>query len=47
MTRSGRERAGETVRVPMPGRCALVRVVVERSASAPVYVDRPWAAPRR
>ena len=38
---------GETVRVPVPGRCALVRVVVERSASAPVYVDCPWAAPKR
>jgi hypothetical protein len=38
---------GELVQVPVPGRCALVRVVVGRSWSAPVYVDCPWAAPKR
>jgi hypothetical protein len=34
---------GELVRIPMPGRCALLRAVIGRSASAPVYVDCPWA----
>jgi hypothetical protein len=36
----------ETVAVPVPGTCALVRVVVGQSASAPVYVDCPWASSR-
>lgn len=35
---------GELVRISMPGRCALVRVAVGRSLSAPVYVDCPWAS---
>ena len=34
---------GETITIPMPGRCALVRAVVGESSSAPVYVDCPWA----
>jgi hypothetical protein len=34
---------GELVRIAVPGSCALVRVAVGRSMSAPVYVDCPWA----
>jgi hypothetical protein len=34
---------GDLVRVPVPGRCALLRVVVGASWSGPVYVDCPFA----
>lgn len=36
---------GETVSVPVPGTCALVRAVVHGSWSAPIHVDCGWASP--
>jgi hypothetical protein len=43
--RAASGRPGELVDVPVPDRCALVRVVVGRSWSGPVYVNCPWAEP--
>ncbi|GEM_PF-1846785 len=40
---SARSRPGETISLPMSGRCSLVRAAVGRSVSAPIYVDCPWA----
>lgn len=34
--------SGETVSLPVPGTCALVRAIVGQSWSAPIYVDCPW-----
>lgn len=36
-------RDGETVAIDMPGTCALVRVIVAESWSAPIHVDCDWA----
>jgi hypothetical protein len=35
---------GELVKVPVPGHCSVLRAVVGRSWSGPVYVDCAWAA---
>jgi len=37
---------GELTRLTVPGTCALVRVSVNESMSAPIYVDCPWATPQ-
>lgn len=35
--------AGELTRLAVPGSCSTVRVTVNDSTSAPIYVDCPWA----
>jgi hypothetical protein len=40
---TARARAGETIRVPVPQTCSLVRAVVGASWSSPIYVNCPWA----
>lgn len=41
----GQARLGDLVRLPTPrdGHCTILRVAVDRSMSAPVYVNCPWA----